>query len=293
MKTTVFVIIFFLVSSVHAQIKYEANWESIDSRPIPSWYNNAKFGIFIHWGPYSVPAFSKVGTYSEWYWNQLVKKDKKGEVNEYKEFHKRVYGDNFAYPDFVPMFKCELFDADQWANVFKESGAKYVVLTSKHHDGYCLWPSAESDKSWGRPWNSTNSGPMRDLLGELTNSVRNKNLKMGIYYSLYEWYNPLYKADVDLYVNKHMTPQFKDVVEKYAPSLIFTDGEWDHPYTACKAIAVLSYNPLNSRFCCIQKSEPFHDFPPRHFHRLAFPSHILWYNIHRVYVWYPFPSGRL
>lgn len=241
MKTTVFVIIFFLVSSVHAQIKYEANWESIDSRPIPTWYNNAKFGIFIHWGPYSVPAFSKVGTYSEWYWNQLVKKDKKGEVNEYKEFHKRVYGDDFAYPDFVPMFKCELFDADQWASIFKESGAKYVVLTSKHHDGYCLWPSAESDKSWGRPWNSTNSGPMRDLLGELTNSVRNENLKMGIYYSLYEWYNPLYKADVDLYVNKHMTPQFKDVVEKYAPSLIFTDGEWDHPYTTWKATETLAW----------------------------------------------------
>ncbi|NQU54319.1 MAG: alpha-L-fucosidase [Bacteroidetes bacterium] len=224
-----------------AQKKYQPTWESIDSRPMPTWYNDAKFGIFIHWGPYSVPAFSKVGSYSEWYWNQLAKRDKEGDKNETKEFHQRVYGEDFAYPDFIPMFKCELFDPNQWANTFKESGAKYVVLTSKHHDGYCLWPSAESNKSWGRPWNSTNTGPMRDLLGELTNSVRKENLKMGIYYSLYEWYNPLYNANVDMYVDQHMTPQFKDVVERYSPSVIFTDGEWDHPHTTWKATETLAW----------------------------------------------------
>lgn len=232
----------FVVGQSFAQQKYEANWESIDSRPIPEWYTDAKFGIFIHWGPYSVPAFSKVGQYSEWYWMNLVNPARVNNGHkETNDFHTMMYGENFTYPDFVPMFSCKMFDPDQWARVFEQSGAKYVVLTSKHHDGYCLWPSKESDKSWGRPWSSTNSGPMRDLLGELTNAVRKTDVKMGLYYSLYEWFNPLYKNDVDLYVENHMIPQFKDVVQKYSPSLIFTDGEWDHPDKTWQATEVLSW----------------------------------------------------
>lgn len=232
----------FAIQQLSAQAKYEANWESIDSRPIPSWYTDAKFGIFIHWGPYSVPAFSKLGQYSEWYQSTLQEDSRMNQGHaETKEFHERVYGKDFAYADFVPMFTAAMFNPDQWADIFEQSGAKYVVLTSKHHDGYCLWPSAESDRSWGRQWCSTNSGPSRDLLGELTESVRKTDVKMGIYYSLYEWYNPLYTTDVGHFVEKHMIPQFKDVVQKYAPSIIFTDGEWDHPYTTWKATDVLSW----------------------------------------------------
>ncbi|AUP81261.1 alpha-L-fucosidase [Flavivirga eckloniae] len=236
------IVIILISGECFSQTRYEPNWESLDSRPVPSWYTNAKFGIFIHWGPYSVPAFSKVGAYSEWYWMSLVspERDKEGHMLT-KEFHNRIYGENFTYPDFVPMFTAEMYDPDQWADIFKKSGAKYVVLTSKHHDGYTLWPSAESDKSWGRPWSSTNSGPGRDLLGELTESVRKTDLKMGIYYSLYEWFNPLYTSDVDLFVEKHMFPQFKDVVEKYKPSLIFSDGEWEHPHTTWKSRELLSW----------------------------------------------------
>ena len=87
-------------------------------------------------------------------------------------------------------FKAEFFDPDQWARIFKRSGAKYVVLTSKHHDGYCLFPNKESSKSYGMPWNSADSGPKKDLVGELTNSVRKEGLKMGLYYSIWDWYNP-------------------------------------------------------------------------------------------------------
>lgn len=235
------IIAILFVVQVSAQ-KYEANWESIDSRPIPKWYTDAKFGIFIHWGLYSVPAFSKVGEYSEWYWMNLVNPNRVRQgYKETNEFHKMMYGENFTYPDFAPLFNAKMYDPNQWANIFKKSGAKYVVLTSKHHEGYCLWPSAEADKSWGRPWSSTNSGPMRDLLGELTDAVRKTGIKMGIYYSLYEWFNPLYTSDVNLYVDKHMIPQFKDVVQKYSPSVIFTDGEWDHPYTTWKATEILSW----------------------------------------------------
>jgi alpha-L-fucosidase len=152
-----------------------------------------------------------------------------------------MYGENFNYPDFVPMFKCQMFDPDQWAETFEKSGAKYVVLTSKHHDGYCLWPSKESDKSWGRPWSSTNSGPMRDLVGDLTEAVRKTDVKMGLYYSIYEWRNPLYRADVDLFVQKHLIPQFKDMVDRYKPSIIFTDGEWDHPASRWKTADMLTW----------------------------------------------------
>lgn len=221
---------------------YQANWNSLDSRPTPQWWQDAKFGIFIHWGPYSVPAFSKVGEYSEWYWKNLVDPGRvKQGHRETKLFHDQVYGPNFTYPDFVPMFTCELFKPDQWAKMIQESGAKYVVLTSKHHDGYTLWPSKEADQSWGRAWNSQTSGPRRDLLDELTAAVRKTEVKMGIYYSLYEWFNPLYTMDPDRYVDQHMIPQFKDVVMRYAPEVIFSDGEWDHPDTTWRSPELLAW----------------------------------------------------
>ncbi|TWU36036.1 Alpha-L-fucosidase [Novipirellula artificiosorum] len=228
------------VDTDQAAKQEESLWQAIDNRDTPQWWKDAKFGIFIHWGPYSVPAFSKVGAYSEWYWNDLAN-PKRGAHSLVKTFHDRVYGERFTYPDFVPLFTCEMFDPQQWAEAFEQSGAKYVVLTSKHHDGYCLWPSAEADKSWGRPWSSTNSGPGRDLLGELTDAVRKTDVKMGIYYSLYEWYNPLYKADVDVFVDQHLIPQFKDVVEKYQPAVVFSDGEWDHPAAKWKSAEMLTW----------------------------------------------------
>jgi alpha-L-fucosidase len=211
-----------------AEKRYEANWASIDSRPTPSWFTDAKFGIFIHWGAYSVPSYGRVGSYAEWYWNQLSKgPTEKGKPNATWLFHTRNYGVNFPYENFIPMFHAELFDPAYWAEVFEKSGAKYVVLTSKHHEGFTLWPSAEADRSWGKPWNSVSVGPKRDLLGDLTNAVRARGLKMGIYYSLYEWYNPLWLSDKPRYVTEHMHPQFKDVVTRCKPSTIFSDGEWD------------------------------------------------------------------
>jgi alpha-L-fucosidase len=120
-----------------------------------------------------------------------------------------------------------MFDPKEWADVFKRSGAKYVVLTSKHHEGYCLWNSAEADRDWGRAWNAVTGTPHRDLLGDLTNAVRDEGLKMGYYYSLYEWFNPLWKMDKEKFVTEHMMPQFKDLVTKYKPSVIFSDGEWE------------------------------------------------------------------
>jgi alpha-L-fucosidase len=205
--------------------RYEPKWESLDKRPTPQWFLDAKFGIFIHWGVYSVPAYGQVGEYSEWYWNRIMGNQEK--FVPWRAFHKKIYGENFDYMDFAPNFKAELYDAKQWANIFQRAGAKYVVLTSKHHDGFALWPSAEASRTWGRAWNAVEIGPKRDVLGELATATRAEGLKFGFYYSLYEWYNPLWKSDRDRYVREHMTPQFKDVVTRYRPAIIFSDGEWD------------------------------------------------------------------
>lgn len=211
--------------------KYEPNWKSLDSRPIPGWYNNAKFGIFIHWGVYSVPSWAPVGQYAEWYWHAMH------DTNSatYK-FQVKTYGKNFTYEDFAPLFTAKLFNPKQWAEFFVRSGARYVVLTAKHHDGFCLWPSAQS---WN--WNSMDVGPHRDLVGALAKAVRARGLKFGVYYSLYEWYNPIYRKHFNQYVKYHLFPQFKDLVDRYHPALIFADGEWEHTSAQWKTPELLAW----------------------------------------------------
>ncbi len=203
-----------------AQI-YKPDWSSLDTRPVPGWYEDAKFGIFIHWGVYSVPAWAPKGSYSEWYQYWL----KPGQA--IYDHHNAKYGKDFSYYQFAEQFKAEDFNPDQWSRLFEESGAKYVVLTSKHHDGYCLWPSREASRDFNRPWNSMDVGPKRDLAGELTAAVRKTPLKMGFYYSLYEWFNPLWQNDKSRFVSEHFFPQVKDLVSRYKPDILWTDGEWE------------------------------------------------------------------
>ena len=246
-SAVVAVALFALVVTNASAQPYEPNWESLDARPTPDWYLDAKLGIFIHWGVYSVPSFAYPDSYSEWYWHSLNgDHENSGErqvrnAQATRDFHDRVYGGDFKYEQFAPRFKAELFDPNQWADVFRRSGAKYVVLTSKHHDGYALWPSKEASNTWGRKWNSVEIGPERDLLGDLGDSVRAAGMKMGFYYSLYEWFNPLWLSDRDKYVAEHMIPQFKDVVTRYKPALIFSDGEWDMEYQKWQSPEMLAW----------------------------------------------------
>jgi alpha-L-fucosidase len=241
MKKFYLLLLFAFVGYTLSAQKYEANWESLNKRGIPEWFHQDKFGIFIHWGVYAVPSYAPVipnsgESYAEWYWYRI----REGNKN-FRNFHDKNYGKNFQYQQFEPMFKAEMFDPKQWADVFKRSGARYVVLTSKHHEGYCLWNSAEADRDWGRAWNAVTGTPQRDLLGDLTKAVRDEGLKMGYYYSLYEWFNPLWKADKKKFVTDHMFPQFKDLVTKYKPSLIFSDGEWDLSDTAWNSPELLAW----------------------------------------------------
>lgn len=218
--------------------QFEPKWESLDKRKIPEWYLDAKFGIFIHWGIYSVPSWGAPKSYAEWYWHNIANKK---EDNPWWQHHKKFYGEKFEYQDFAPMFKAEYFNPEQWAELFYRAGAKYVVPTSKHHDGFCLFESKEADKTWGRAWNAVSTGPKRDLLGELSAAVRKRGIKFGFYYSMYEWFNPLWLTDRQRYINEHMTPQFKDVVTRYKPSIIFSDGEWDLPSSMWKSEQLLAW----------------------------------------------------
>lgn len=239
---------------------FDPSWSSLDARPVPSWFTEARFGIFIHWGVYSVPAWrplssKKYASYAEWYYARVIGDTLYGG----DLFHRRNYGDTFEYRDFGPQFKAELFDPDAWADLFARSGANYVVLTSKHHDGYCLWPTKSPFK---QDWNSMQVGPHRDLVGELTQAVRKKGLKMGLYYSLPEWESTptgrrpsgwwldreiieAYGIPQDLYVPDHVLLQLRELVLTYRPSLIFADGgEWDfgEDYWQTKEFLAWLYN---------------------------------------------------
>ncbi len=197
---------------------FENNWESLNKRPVPSWFEDAKFGIFIHWGLYSVPAFAPKGKYAEWYGHSML--DKEGET---RRFHVKNYGERFKYADFVHLFKAELFDADEWASLFQKAGAKYINLVSKHHDGFCLYPS---EYAWN--WNSVDVGPHRDFCAELKEACDKAAVKFGVYHSVYEWFHPLYLKDPERYALEHLIPMLKELVERYKPYTLFTDGEWEH-----------------------------------------------------------------
>lgn len=196
--------------------------KKLEERPYPQWFKDAKLGIFIHWGLYSVPAYGGKESYSEWFLRGL----QTGSPLR-TEYMKKNFGPDATYKDLAPHFKAELWDPQEWAQFFKKSGAKYVVLVSKHHDGYALWPS-----EYNRNWNSVDVGPKRDIVGELTEAVKEEGLKMGLYYSLSEWNHPLHRWYTDphdsigRYVKEYMVPQFKEVIGTYKPSLIFSDGEW-------------------------------------------------------------------
>jgi alpha-L-fucosidase len=154
------------VDSVNAQGPFRADWESLQKYETPEWYKDAKFGIFIHWGLYSVPAFG-----NEWYPRNMYTEGSR----EYKH-HLATYGpqDKFGYKDFIPMFKAEHFDAVAWADLFKKSGAKYVVPVAEHHDGFAMYDSGLSD------WTVVKMGPHRDTTGELAKAVRAAGLHFGL-----------------------------------------------------------------------------------------------------------------
>jgi len=211
------------VVGIFAAGGYEPNWTSLDSRPLPTWFDEAKVGIFLHWGVFSVPSYCHKCA-AEWFWAYW-----KAGNPALTYFMNQNYRPDFTYADFASQFTAEFYNASQWAQLFEKSGAKYVVLTSKHHEGFTNWPSANSFN-----WNSMDIGPHRDLVGELADAIRNTtSLHFGLYHSLYEWFNPLYESDKKSgfteqnFVKSKTLPELYDIVNKYKPDVIWSDGQWE------------------------------------------------------------------
>lgn len=255
-----------LLKSVIDGGPYEAQWESLITHPIPSWFTQNKIGLSAHWGPYSVPGWTPRKdtpygvAYAEWYWNWLKGRNRKVVKHHKKLYKKAIYDDFFdgvlnRETGKIDGFFTENFDADRWMKTFKDAGVKYFFITSKHHDGYCLWDTKYTDR------NSFKTGPKRDLLAELVTAARNNGIKIGFYYSFYEWYNPIYENKKDInhytgikqlqdedgdgdsteYVDDFMVPQIKELIDKFHPDYLCFDGEWDHGYTYWRSRQILAY----------------------------------------------------
>ncbi|MHB9855107.1 alpha-L-fucosidase [Streptomyces krungchingensis] len=214
---------------------YRPTEESLSGHQAPYWFHRAKFGIFIHWGVYSVPAWSPVGKqYAEWYWNHMQSPD-----NAVHAYHRDTYGEDFAYDDFIPMFTAERFDPRAWVELFRDAGAQYHVLTSKHHEGFALWDTKVADR------NAVRMGPKRDLIRELFDASKRftPELHRGLYFSMPEWFNPDnpwmghaprnpytqepvpytgYTAGKD-YVKDYQAPQMLELIHGYDPSVLWCD----------------------------------------------------------------------
>jgi alpha-L-fucosidase len=220
---------------------FEANWDSLKAYTVPGWYEDGKFGIFIHWGIFSVPAFN-----NEWYSRNMY-------IQGSPEFehHIKTYGPQttFGYKDFIPRFKAEKFDPDAWATLFKQAGAKFVVPVAEHHDGFALYDCSFS------PWNAVQMGPRRDIIGELAAAIRQQGLAFGLSYHRAEhwWFfngGRAFPSDVqdpcyrDFYGPAQTDPEehqpneaFLDgwlarlceLVEKYQPQQIYFDWWIEQP----------------------------------------------------------------
>jgi len=158
------------IKQVASSGPFAPNWDSLAKYEIPQWYQDAKFGIFIHWGAYSVPAFN-----GEWYPRWMYSADNENH-SDYYPYHVEKYGpvDQFGYKDFIPLFKAEKFNARQWAKLFKDAGAKYVIPVAEHHDGFAMY-----DSQYTR-WNAAKMGPKRDIIGELSKAIRAEGLAFGV-----------------------------------------------------------------------------------------------------------------
>lgn len=199
------------------------SWDELEEHnEAPDWFRDAKFGIYSHWGVYSVPAYA-----TEWYPRLMYAGGR-----HCKKHHLATYGEDFHYHDFIPMFKAEKFDADEWADIYKRAGAKFAGPVAEHHDGFAMWDSEYT------PFNSAKMGPKRDITAELAKALRKRGLKfMASYHhshnkAFYKGSNPVFRDPeyIALYgkqqpkdFNKMWFGKLKESVDKYQPDLMWFD----------------------------------------------------------------------
>ena len=211
------------IDSVIENGKYKDTWESLSQYRVPDWYKDSKFGIFIHWGVYSVPAFG-----SEWYSRNMYIQGS-WEYNH----HIETYGahKDFGYKDFIPMFKAEKFSADEWCDLFKQAGAQYIVPVAEHHDGFQMYKSEVSK------WNAYDMGPHKDIVGELSESARRHGIVNGasshrVEHWFFMGHGKEFESDItddekygDFYYPAMPEPNHQDLFSKPTPTKEFLD-DW-------------------------------------------------------------------
>ncbi|SEP82635.1 alpha-L-fucosidase [Microlunatus flavus] len=216
-------------------------WASLQ-RPLPDWYAGARFGIFIHWGAYSVPAWAEPSgalglvpedvwfahnAYAEWYFNTI-----RIAGSPAQQRHQELYG-GAPYDDFLDAWSAADFDPADWARLFASAGAEYVIPTTKHHDGIALWDAPGTGAR-----NTVHRGPKRDLIADIADAVRAEGLRFGVYYSGgLDWSTSVFPphtkfdevsglrprdAAYNLYALRHV----QDLVHRYSPSVLWNDIEW-------------------------------------------------------------------
>jgi alpha-L-fucosidase len=230
--------------SCSSQKKYQATWESLQTHPTPEWFRDAKFGIYFHWGPYSVPAYK-----TEWYSHWMYV-----EGHDINRYHLEKYGplNEFGYKDFIPLFTGEKFNADEWVDLFVKSGARFAGPVAEHADGFAMWDSKLTK------WDAMDMGLKHDIVGEMEKAVRKRGLKFLTTFHhqwLYAWYptldkntdasNPEYQdlygppAPVehfravwndttirpDAQFNARWYIRVTEVVNKYHPDLVYFDSK--------------------------------------------------------------------
>jgi alpha-L-fucosidase len=225
--------------------RYQANIDSLNRHGVPQWYADAKLGIFIHWGLYSVPGWAPLvhpehdftsqeyithNPYAEWYLNSM-----RLDGSPTQSYHREHYGTGYDYYEFASIFNREIqkWDPDVWAKLFQEVGAKYVVITTKHHDGFTLWPSSTKN-----PYlRGDRQHAARDIVGELSTAVLKQGLRMGVYYSGgYDWTfvpGPIRQAadyqkvkpQSEVY-GRYVDAQMSELIERYHPAVLWNDIDY-------------------------------------------------------------------
>ncbi len=245
----------------YSQKTYQPTWESIDSRPVPAWFEDAKFGIFIHWGLWSVagwaPKKEKGAMYPDWYELRLHTD------SAFIKYHEKNWGKDFTRDDFIPLFTAREYNPEKLAKLGVDAGMKYVVPFNKHHGGFCLWPSTYTLRHAGE------MGPKRDLIKPLVESCKKQGLKFGFYFSIEEWEYPIIDAQGNIkprlwetkktpsmeelekraggkipvkdFAKDYIVPQAVEFIDRYDPDLIWYDGEWTTEATDLRTYEISSY----------------------------------------------------
>lgn len=249
---------------------FKATWASLDGHEVPEWYKDAKFGMFVDWGLYSIPAYAPTG-YPDWYlWRMNT---------DTKEYHDKYWGKDFKADDFIPLFTAKDFDAEELTSIAVEAGMKYVVPFFKHHDGFSLWDSSYTLR------NSVVMGPKRDIAQEWVEASKKHNLKLGFYYSIDDWIYPTIGSDNELrirewhaidgsdykvgpydkeewerrqiagkipvkdFFNDYINPAAVEFIDKYDPDLLWFDGDWifDAEERNTRELVAYFYNKAKGR----------------------------------------------